>query len=79
MYRIAVKPDEAGLKKDIENQLQHKVLRDDDALCIFSLQLSDLFMPYRQQAPVATWCASSTAGCLACQFPKKNIVPGSRF
>lgn len=40
-YKVWTEIDEVGLKKDIKNQLQYKILRNDEVLCIFSLQFSD--------------------------------------
>jgi ribosomal protein S18 acetylase RimI-like enzyme len=43
-YKVWAEIDEAGLKKDIENGLQYKVIRNGDFLCIFSVQFRDPFI-----------------------------------
>lgn len=43
-YKVWNNIDINGLKKDIENNLQYKILRGSDILCIFSVQYSDPFI-----------------------------------
>ena len=40
-YKVWSGIDKTALEKDIENGLQYKVVRDNDILCIFSIQHSD--------------------------------------
>lgn len=43
-YKVWSGIDKIALEKDIENGLQYKVVRDDDILCIFSIQHNDPFI-----------------------------------
>lgn len=43
-YKVWTDIDEAGLKKDIKNKLQYKILQDENVLCVFSIQFSDPFI-----------------------------------
>ena len=40
-YKVWDSIDFDGLKKDIQNNLQYKIVRDNTILCIFSVQFSD--------------------------------------
>ncbi|RQP14579.1 GNAT family N-acetyltransferase [Parapedobacter defluvii] len=43
-YKVWEEIDEIGLKRDIENHLQYKIMQNEDLLCIFSVQFSDPFI-----------------------------------
>tara|TARA_R110000850_G_scaffold270621_2_gene403778 strand:+ start:172 stop:705 length:534 start_codon:yes stop_codon:yes gene_type:complete len=40
-YKVWKEIDKIGLKKDIENNLQYKIVENENVLCIFSVQFSD--------------------------------------
>jgi ribosomal protein S18 acetylase RimI-like enzyme len=49
-YKVWSGIDKTALEKDIENGLQYKIVRDNDILCIFSIQHNDPFIwRYRDQ------------------------------
>lgn len=43
-YKVWNEIDKAGLENDIENDLQYKITKDNDILCIFSIQYNDPFI-----------------------------------
>lgn len=43
-YKVWAEIDEASLKRDIENHLQYKIMRNGHVLCIFTAQYSDPFI-----------------------------------
>jgi ribosomal protein S18 acetylase RimI-like enzyme len=43
-YQVWESIDQTGLVKEIENKLQYKVVKDNDILCIFSIQYRDPFI-----------------------------------
>ena len=43
-YKVWSGIDNAALEKDIENGLQYKIVKDNDILCIFSIQYNDPFI-----------------------------------
>jgi ribosomal protein S18 acetylase RimI-like enzyme len=43
-YKVWDNIDTTALEKDIENKLQFKIVRDNNILCIFSIQYSDPFI-----------------------------------
>lgn len=43
-YKVWNEIDKAGLENDIENDLQYKITKDNDILCIFSVQYNDPFI-----------------------------------
>ena len=43
-YRVWNEIDIPGLEKDIENQLQYKIVHNNHILCIFSIQYNDPFI-----------------------------------
>ncbi|NOU19572.1 MAG: GNAT family N-acetyltransferase [Bacteroidales bacterium] len=43
-YKVWTEIDKYGLEKDIENQLQYKIVQNDNVLCIFSIQYNDPFI-----------------------------------
>lgn len=40
-YQVWKEIDKVGLEKDIENNLQFKIVENDNILCVFSIQFSD--------------------------------------
>lgn len=40
-YKVWDNIDKAGLENDIETRLQYKILRENEILCVFSIQFSD--------------------------------------
>ena len=43
-YKVWENIDNSGLEKDIENHLQYKIVRNDEIVCIFSIQYNDPFI-----------------------------------
>lgn len=43
-YKVWNSIDEAALKKDITNKLQYKILKENDIICVFSIQYNDPFI-----------------------------------
>ena len=43
-YKVWSSIDRTALEKDIENRLHYKIVKENDILCIFSIQLSDPFI-----------------------------------
>lgn len=43
-YKVWAEIDEVELKKDIENRRQYKILKDNNVLCVFSVQFNDPFI-----------------------------------
>ena len=43
-YKVWEEIDKAGLEKDINSQLQYKIVQNDDILCVFSVQFNDPYI-----------------------------------